>query len=111
MMTYKGYTGKAEFDDEAMVFHGTVLGIKDVITFEADNTRDLVQAFHDSVDDYLEFCKEEGRDPARTYSGKFNARLSPDIHRRITIAAKEEGISLNTWLNRNLQMILKRNSA
>jgi predicted HicB family RNase H-like nuclease len=31
MMEYKGYTAKVEFDDEAEIFHGEVLGIKDVI--------------------------------------------------------------------------------
>ena len=32
MMQYKGYTGKVEFDDEAEIFHGEVIGLRDVIT-------------------------------------------------------------------------------
>ncbi len=31
-MKYKGYTGHVEYDDDAKIFHGEVLGIKDVIS-------------------------------------------------------------------------------
>ena len=34
MMQHKGYTGKVEFDDEAEIFHGEVIGLRDVITFQ-----------------------------------------------------------------------------
>jgi predicted HicB family RNase H-like nuclease len=59
-MRYKGYEAVVEFDDEAEIFHGEVINIRDVITFQGDNVKGLKQAFHDSVDDYLEFCKERG---------------------------------------------------
>lgn len=60
MMEYKGYQTKIEIDDETKLFHGEVINLRDVITFEADCKDDLLQAFHDSVDDYLEFCEEKG---------------------------------------------------
>jgi len=34
MLSYKGYTGHIEFDDEAGLFHGEVLDKKDVVTFQ-----------------------------------------------------------------------------
>lgn len=58
MMKYKGYTGHVEYDDEAKIFHGEVLGIKDVVTFQGTTVDEIEQAFKDSVDDYLAFCKE-----------------------------------------------------
>jgi predicted HicB family RNase H-like nuclease len=61
MMEYKGYIANAEFDDGARIFHGDVVNLRDVITFEADTVDDLLQAFHDSVDDYLDFCAERRR--------------------------------------------------
>lgn len=39
---------------------------------------------------------------AREYSGKFNVRTSPSLHRRLAIAAKTEGISLNALVNQKL---------
>jgi len=60
MMKYKGYTGHVEYDDEAKIFHGEVLGIKDVVTFQGTTVDEIEQAFKDSVDDYLAFCAERG---------------------------------------------------
>ena len=39
---------------------------------------------------------------SRSYSGKFNVRTSPSLHRRLVIAAKAEGISLNALVNQKL---------
>lgn len=60
MMRYKGYIGQIEFDSDAKIFHGEVIGIKDVITFQGTSVKDLEVAFRDSVDDYLAWCKERG---------------------------------------------------
>jgi len=57
MIQYKGYQGKFEFDDQANIFHGEVINIRDVITFQATTEAELEQAFRDSVDDYLAFTK------------------------------------------------------
>ena len=60
MLKYKGYTGHAEFGDEAELFHGEVLDLRDVITFQATSVEELEKEFRNSVDDYLEFCTQRG---------------------------------------------------
>ena len=97
MMKYQGYIGKVTYDDEAGLFHGEVVNIRDVITFQGRSVDELKQAFQDSVDDYLEFCETRGEDPNKPYSGRFVLRLDPEVHRRIATAAKLEGKSLNAW--------------
>ena len=67
-MTYKGYTGEVKYDADAGVFHGSVAGITDVITFEAKGASDIEKAFRDSVDEYLEFCDDLGEEPERPSS-------------------------------------------
>lgn len=62
MLEYKGYTGTAEFDDEVGVFQGEVAHLRDVITFEGTSVESLEQAFKDSIDDYLEWCVERGKE-------------------------------------------------
>ncbi len=99
MMEYKGYFAKVEFDDEANIFHGEIINLRDVITFEGETVNELKQAFHDSVDDYLVFCAERGEDPEKPYSGKFVVRVEPELHKNITIEAQKEGKSLNVWVN------------
>jgi predicted HicB family RNase H-like nuclease len=103
MLNYKGYTGSIEISVEDGVLHGSVLDIKDVITFEGTTIDEVRQAFQDSVDDYLEFCQEIGQDPDRPFSGKLPFRTSPDVHRLIFIAAKTSGKSINAWMEETLE--------
>jgi predicted HicB family RNase H-like nuclease len=98
MMEYKGYIGKVEFDDHAGVFHGEVLNLRDVITFEGETVRELRQAFQDSIEDYLQFCAERGELPERPFSGTFTIRIPPQLHREIAVQAKLANKSLNRWL-------------
>ena len=103
MLEHKGYIGHVEFDEEAEIFHGEVINTRDVITFQGKSIKELKKAFVDSVEDYLAFCKERGESPERPYSGKFNVRLEPALHRQVAIAAKKAGVSLNTWITRAIQ--------
>src|SRR5258706_7786870 len=95
MMQYKGYMGHVEYDDEAKILHGCVLGILDVITFQADTARQIEKAFRDSVDDYLQFCAHRGEKPEKSYSGKLLLRMNPELHRALDMVAEIEGKSLN----------------
>jgi len=56
LMRYKGYSGRVEFDEEGGVFHGEVINLRDVITFEGQSVEELRQGFEGSVEDYLAFC-------------------------------------------------------
>jgi predicted HicB family RNase H-like nuclease len=98
MLIYKGYMGHVEFDDEADTFHGEVINTRDVITFQGKTVAEIKKAFRESVDDYLAFCKERKEEPEKPFSGKFNLRLDPDLHRQIYVAAKQHKMSLNQWI-------------
>ena len=63
MMKYKKYFGHIEYDDKAKIFHGEVIGLKDVITFQGTTVDEIEKAFKDSIDDYLSWCKERGEKP------------------------------------------------
>jgi predicted HicB family RNase H-like nuclease len=98
MMTYKGYSGSVRFDDEAELFHGEVIGLRDVVTFQGRTVDELKQAFHDSIDDYLEFCESRSEDPDKPFSGKFLLRVDPVLHRRLAQLSADDGESLNNWI-------------
>lgn len=108
MRPYKGYSGSIEFDDEDLVFHGRVLGLRDIVTFEAETAGELVKAFQDSVDDYLVFCKERGMEPQRPYSGKLALRTTPEIHALLSKAAANDGKSINQWISDTLADAARR---
>lgn len=102
-MEYKGYIGKIEFDDDADIFHGEVIGIRDVVTFQGKSVNELKKAFRESVDDYFEFCKKRGEAPDKPFTGKFVVRLTPEQHRKVFIASKIKGKSLNSWVSEVLE--------
>jgi predicted HicB family RNase H-like nuclease len=103
MIEYQGYVGKVEFDDEAGIFHGEVLGTRDVITFQGKSVAELKTAFKESIDDYLAFCKERGEEPNKPFSGQFVTRIPPELHRQVNLAASISGKSLNAWVAEQLQ--------
>lgn len=105
-MKYKGYHGQVNYDEEAKLFHGEVAGLRDVITFQGTSVDELEQAFKDSIDEYLDFCKELDRAPEKPFSGKLILRLPPEIHERAAYQAKCNGISLNSWLKQGIQQLL-----
>lgn len=110
MMEYKGYIGKVEIDDEAGIIHGEVINTRDVITFQGESLRELTKAFHDSVDDYLAFCKERGEEPDKPFSGQFVTRIPVDLHRKVNAAAALAGKSLNAWVAEKLQTALQQDA-
>ena len=97
MMQYKGYIGKIEFDPDARILHGEVIGIRDVVTFQGASVKDVEKAFHESVDDYLSFCKERGEQPDKPFSGHFVLRVPADLHRSLDMFAHASGKSLNAF--------------
>jgi predicted HicB family RNase H-like nuclease len=105
-MHYKGYEAIVEFDADAGLFHGELVGLRDVVTFEGRSVEELQAALGDSVDDYLDFCASRGEAPERPFSGRFVVRTEPDLHRAAAVAAKRDGLSLNKWVAKALQQAL-----
>ncbi len=101
-MKYKGYQAAVTYDDEIGIFHGEVINIRDVVTFQGKSVRELEKAMKESIEDYLDYCVEIGVEPQKPFSGTFTVRVSPDLHQRIHLAAKTSGKSLNAWVRDRL---------
>lgn len=97
-MEYKSYLVRIELNDGANIFHGEVINIRDVITFQGKSVDELRRAFEDSVEDYLAFCSERGEEPDQPFSGRFTVRLSPEQHRKVILAAQKAGKSIDRWV-------------
>lgn len=108
MMEHKGYIGHVEFDDEAEIFHGEVINTRDVITFQGKSVEEIKLAFRDSVEDYLSYCAKLGQEPEKPFTGKFMLRIPPDLHRKIYVAAKQSGESINAWIKEQLTHSVER---
>ena len=103
MMDYKGYIGDVKYDSDAHIFHGDVINTRDVITFQGKSVDELEKSFQESIDDYLVWCVEDGVEPEKPYSGKFNLRISPELHKEIAISAKLLKLSINRFVEKAIQ--------
>ena len=104
-MEYKGYVAAIAYDDYADVLHGRVINAADysIVTFEASDVEGLKREFAISIDEYLASCEEDGVEPEKPYSGKVELKIGPKLHRTITLLALEEGITVNSWIENELE--------
>lgn len=95
VMTVDGYSARIEYDAEIDMFRGEILGLSGGADFYGKTPKELRAEFRKSLAVFLEVCKEKGIEPRRSYSGKFNLRIPPELHERLAIAAQAEGKSIN----------------
>ena len=99
MLKYKDYIGDhIEYDSEGKIFTGEVLGLRTVLTFQGRTTEEVEQSFKEAIDLYLSMCREDEVSPERPYSGKFNVRIPPELHREIALQATAQKVSINDWV-------------
>ena len=103
---YRDYVGSVEFSETDSVFHGKVVGIKSLISFEGDSVDTLVKDFHHAVDEYFEFCAETGKQPEKPFKGSFNIRIGTDLHRKAALAASTQGMSLNSLVEKAIRQTI-----
>jgi predicted HicB family RNase H-like nuclease len=112
LLTYKGYYGSARYSAADEVFYGKLEGIDDLVNYEGTSVQELIKAFHEAVEDYLETCKGIGKEPNKTYKGSFNVRIPAELHREAAIFAASKDISLNDFVKTAIQnALLNKRSA
>jgi predicted HicB family RNase H-like nuclease len=103
MIEYKGYVGVFELDPELDSFHGTVVNTNDVITFYGSSIEELREEMQNSIEEYLAFCREQGKEPEKPFSGKLMIRTHPDLHRRLALEAARQRLSMNAYVQEILE--------
>ena len=53
-----------------------------------------------SIEEYLLICKEQNKNPEKTYKGSFNVRINPTLHKKAVIMATVQNISLNQFIEK-----------
>ena len=89
MLEYKGYYTKIIYDNDSEILHGKIENIDDLVTFESEDSREIIQEFHSAVDDYLLFCKAIGKAPETSLGKVINITLDPKTYRRLMDVSNE----------------------
>lgn len=104
ILEYKGYFTKIEYCAESQMLYGKIEGIKDLVNFESNDLQEIEREFQMAVDDYLALCEDLGQTPDKVYSGTFNVRVAPELHRAVAMRAIKNGESLNSTVEKALQV-------
>jgi len=103
LMSVDGYYARIEYNSDTDLFRGEILWISGGADFYGANPDELRREFKKSLDVFLEVCREQGIEPRRQFSGKFNLRISPELHEQLAMAAEAQGKSLNALAQETLQ--------
>lgn len=106
-MTLEGYTARITYDSELDQFRGEIVGLNGGADFYGKTPTELRREFRKSLKVYLEVCEEKGINPHRQFSGKFNLRISPELHQRLATLADASGESLNTLVEEALTKVFQ----
>jgi predicted HicB family RNase H-like nuclease len=102
IMDIDGHKAVISFDPEIGMFRGEFLGLSGGADFYAADVDGLLHEGRTSLKVYLKACEERGIIPYKNFSGKFNLKISPDLHAEIVSAAEASGMSLNQWVEEAL---------
>jgi len=108
ILEYKTYYAEVHFSAEDEVFHGKIIGINDLVNFEGTTVKELKNAFHEAVEDYLDTCKELGKDPEKTYKGSFNVRIPSELHRQAARQASLKKMTLNDFVRHAIDTVVSK---
>jgi len=108
-LNYKGFLGTVNFSEKDAVFFGKIEGIDGLVSFEGESVKELTDAFHEAVDDYIAYCEEEHLPLHKSYSGNLNIRISPETHSRLALFAKKSGVTLNALISQSLDKVAAGN--
>ena len=102
-LEHRGYLGTVDFSADDKVFFGKIQGINDLVLFEGESVLDLEKNFAEAVDDYLETCKEIGKEPNKIFKGNFNVRVDKSTHKKLFLLAAKKGLNLNQLVKKSLE--------
>lgn len=106
-LSYRGYTGSIETDLDDYLLHGEILFINDLVTYGAENLKDLQAAFEQAVEEYIAACTRHGKEPNKPFSGSFNVRIGEDRHRKAAVTAAKLGEKLNEFVSKSIDLRLE----
>ena len=109
-LTYKGFYGSINFDQEEKIFFGQIEFIKDLVNYEAKDAENLVNSFQEAVDDYLTSCKEANKQPDKPFKGSFNVRIGTELHEKVVLYALQHEDTLNNVVKNALSKFINSSS-
>lgn len=98
ILEINGYRAVVQYDPDIDMFRGEYIGLNGGADFYAKDIDGLRKEGEISLRVFLDMCQEDGVEPRKEYSGRFNLRVSPQLHAEVAMRAMADGKSLNQWV-------------
>ena len=108
ILEINGYKAVISYDPEIGIFRGEFVGLNGGADFYAATVEGLREEGNRSLKVFLEMCAEDGVNPHREFSGRFNLRIPPELHERIAVLAQASDRSINAWMTEALDLESKQ---
>ncbi len=101
------YLKIVEWSDEDQCYVGTAPGLI-IGGVHGNNQKNVFAKLCEAVKEAIQILRKDGRPlPVATankkYSGKIALRISPQLHKTLTVKAFQDGESVNKWIEHELQ--------
>lgn len=106
MVNYDHYTYKITWSSEDQEFVGLCAEFPS-LSYLHENRNLALEGITNLVKDIVLDMQANGEEipepiAEKTYSGKFQVRITPELHRKLAIEAAEENVSLNRYVSYKL---------
>jgi len=102
MLLHKGFIGKIEFDDRRLILVGEVLNAPDLLEFDGETAEEIRRNFVKCIEDYCVLRSERSNESSVPFIGNYSISLPADRQSQVMRAAKNDGSSMEIWLNRRI---------
>jgi len=76
------------YDENTDMFRNEFVGLNGGADFYAKDIQGLHEEGETSLKLFLDMCKEDGVEPYKNFSGKFNVRIAPELHADVVAVAE-----------------------
>lgn len=106
MVNHDHYTYRITWSSEDQEFIGLCAEFPS-LSYLSENRNAALEGITNLVKDILVDMEQNGEEipipiSEKSYSGKFQVRITPELHRRLAIEAAEEKVSLNRYVSYKL---------
>lgn len=107
-MIVHSHTAVIQYDPDINMLRGEFVDLNGGADFYAKDIGTLRKEGATSLRVFMQTCKEKHIEPRKTFSGKFQTRVSPELHARAAEIAAARGVSLNRLVQQAIEHELRQ---
>jgi predicted HicB family RNase H-like nuclease len=97
-VSYRGYDGSIIHDAEDHLYHGKILGVRDMVIYHGYTVEEAGTIFRQAVDDYISHFEQDGKEPPKPFAS-LPAQIPHELQVKAALFAHENHVDVENVLN------------